>query len=114
MNNCTAPTCTLKTVRQGPWFLLRLQVELPQGLPMRDYAKFGFDREFAGLSPRGVPLSVKASVSPAAMTIKRLEFEHSVTRATLICIPCRAGRRPAHNFEKIAEVFPAESAARSA
>jgi len=65
MNNCTPPTCTVKTVRQGPWFLLSLEVKIPRGLPMKDHADFCFDRQFAGLSPRGIPLSVKGSTSPA-------------------------------------------------
>jgi hypothetical protein len=65
MNNCTTPTCTVKTVRQGPWFLLILDVKIPRGLPMKDHAEFSFDRAFAGLSPGGIPLSVKGNTGPA-------------------------------------------------
>jgi hypothetical protein len=67
MNTCTSPTCNVKTVQQGPWFLLTLDVKIPRDLSMRDHAKFSFDREFAGLSPRGIPLSVKGSSDPAAI-----------------------------------------------
>ena len=68
MNKCTTPTCTVKAVRQGPWFLLEaLAVEIPEGLRRGAHAEFRFDRDFAGLSPRGIPLSVKQSQGPATI-----------------------------------------------
>src|SRR5437867_4005451 len=67
MNNCTTPACTIKTVAVGPWFLLTLNVEIPRGLPKRDYADFSFDLRFAGLSPRGIPLSIKGTTGPSAI-----------------------------------------------
>jgi hypothetical protein len=68
MNNCTTPTCTVSTIRQGPWFLLSpLEVSIPHRLRTQDYATFSFEREFAGLSARGIPLSVKGSTSLAAI-----------------------------------------------
>jgi hypothetical protein len=48
-------------------FLLTLKVEIPGGLPKRDYAEFRFNRQFAGLSPHGIPLSVKDTTGPAAI-----------------------------------------------
>src|SRR5205814_5289479 len=57
----------VKTVPIGPWFLLTMNVEIPRELPKKDYAQFSFDRQFAGLSPHGIPLSVKGTTGPAAI-----------------------------------------------
>src|ERR1051326_2494640 len=69
MSNSVTPICTVKSVRIGPWFLLYLDVKIPRRLSMRDHAKFSFDREFAGFSPRGRPLSVKGTAGSAAIGI---------------------------------------------
>ncbi len=68
MNNCATPTCVVKTSRAGPWFLLApLDLQIPRGLSRSLYAEFSFDRTFAGMSPRGIPLSLKESSDPAAI-----------------------------------------------
>ncbi len=67
MNKSPAPTCTVRTAPVGPWYLLNLEARIPDGLQMRKHVEFSFDREFAGLSPRGIPLSVKGTAGPAAI-----------------------------------------------
>ena len=67
MNSYTAPTCTVKTIRQGPWFLLSVDLKVARELRVKEYTRFSFDRTFAGLSCRGIPLSMKESSTPAAI-----------------------------------------------
>ena len=64
--NPTVPTCKPTITRIGPWFRLApIKLEIPKELKLAKFARFDYCLDFAGFSPRGIPLSVKGSAGPA-------------------------------------------------